>query len=460
MKNISNESLARHLVTIFYSNKIVVILIFLMVFLPFLAYSVLAPDMYRAEGAFLVQAKNTDIALNHLNKNEIRPLPVKRVDLYSESQLLNSGHVISSAVQKLMNEKVLSAENNNQQATGFDSLEKNISDNYSVDIDNKSKLIKPSIEWSDPEQATIILNKLMDAFLEYRSEMFKSTQTEDIFQPQSSGYLDQWKKKKQQILDLVKKHNVPDADLELANNLELKKEYQIQIANIEEDKVSLKEDIKILTSMLNENETHLFSFLSSGVLSSLVDSLQAIQKEKLSADKLFLPSRNEVKELDAQLKKNYGKIRSEVESHLRKQESVLKAKEQSITNLKSSLKKLERRNIKLKEIAIKMDQLKMESSFLASSFETSYQSHNASLTGGSLHANIILLSPARSEMTLDKEARIKIALLGLFIAFALSFMIALILDAMENRIKTQRDFQKHIKLPVLFSIEDRQGRKS
>lgn len=459
MKNINNESLARYLATIFYSHKAVVTFVFFIVFISFLAYAVFAPDMYLADGTFLVKAKNTNGTLSVLKENEQKAPLIKRSDLNSEAQILNSGHIISVTAQKLIDEKLVNIDNNDQGISHVESLVNKISENYSVNIDSKSKLLELSIIWADPKQATVILNKLMDTYLEYRLEIFNSAQTKDISETQVTGYVDNWKRKKQQILDLIKKHKVPDLNLELANNLELKKEYQIQLAITEKEKISLKEDIKILSSMLNDKEMHLFSFLSSGVLSSLVDSLQDTQKEKLEVDKLFLPNRVEVKNLDMQLKKNYGKIKSEVESHLRKQKSVLNAKEENIADMNYSVKKLDRRNIELKEISINMDQLKMESSFLASSIEKFYNKNNISQTGGILDANIILLSRAKPQMALDKLARIKILILGLILAFALSFIVALILDTMGNRIRTQRDLQKQIKFPILFSIEEAHGRK-
>ncbi len=450
MKNLNNESLARYLATILFSHKIVVIFVFCFVFISFLAYAILAPEMYRAEGVFLVKAKAVDPAFSQMKEKTDKSASISKAELYSESQLLNSGQVISSTVEKLIEGKLLATDEFNT----IERLENKISESYTVDVDNYSKLLKPSINWANQQQAKVILNSLMDTYLTYRSAMLKTEASKDITKPEVSGYLDDWKKKKEQTLELIKKHNVPDVDLELANNLELKKEYQIQLAMIEKDKVSLKEDIKILTSMLNDKEMHLYSFLSSGVLSSLVDSLQAIQKEKIEADKLFLPNRIEVKELDQQFQQNYGKIKAEVASHLRKQKSVLKAKEQSFSDLKNRLKKLERRNIKLKEIAIKMDQLNMESSFLASSFETFYKQHNVSQGGGALDANIILLSQANVQLNLNKLSRFIIVIFGLVLAIALSFVVALILNAMEKRIKTPGDFQRQLKLPVLFSIEE------
>ena len=454
MKNISNDSFSRSLATNFYSHKRIILLVFFIVFISFLAYAILMPDMYRADGSFLVKAKNIEMALEGLKENEVKVTQLTKADLVSESQIMRSGQVVNTAAQKLIDEKLISIESEDKKTNLVDKLAKKISDNYSVDIDYNSKLIQPTIDWANLEEAKIILNTLMNVYLNYRLEILNSVQTIDLSKTEVSSYLDDWKDKKEQTLELIKKHNVPEPDLELANNLELKKEYQIQLALLEKDRVSLKEDIKILTSMLNDQEMHLFSFLSNGVLSSLVESLQAIKKEKVEADKLFLPSRIEVKELDAEFNKNYSKLKAEVESHLRKQKSVLNAKEESIADMNYNLKKLDSRNIQLKEISIKMDQLKMEASFLASSFETYYQKHNVGQTGGVLDANIIILNPAQSQMTLDKQMRIKIALFGFILAIVLSIIIAFILDAMETKVKTKRDLQRHLDFPVLFSIKE------
>jgi capsular polysaccharide biosynthesis protein len=267
--------------------------------------------------------------------------------------------------------------------------------------------------------------------------------------------LDGWKKKKAEVLALIKKHNAPDIDHELINNLALKKHFQTEIAVSEKEKISLKEDIKLLTSMFNDGEMHLYSFLSNDVLNGLIESLKSIKKEKLETDKIFLPNRIEVKELDQLFKTNYRELKEKISLHLEKQKSVLKRTEQNIADMKKSIKNLDKRNIELKEIAIKMEQLTMEASLLASSIKTSYRRQDMSQVRELLDMHVTILSAARANLTPVHSAQYQIIVIGFILAIIISLCVALLLNAFDHNIKTKRDIRKYLNgIPVLFTIEN------
>jgi capsular polysaccharide biosynthesis protein len=48
---------------------------------------------------------------------------------------------------------------------------------------------------------------------------------------------------------------------------------------------------------------------------------------------------------------------------------------------------------------------------------------------------------------------VQLVLLGLFLAMTLSLIVAFILDAIDQTIKTPRDVENYLRSPVIFSIE-------
>jgi uncharacterized protein involved in exopolysaccharide biosynthesis len=447
MKNISNENFARTLADILYSQKQAAQIAFVIVFFSCVAYVVLAPEIYQADGSLLFQVKENRMDLKASDDEIIETSMIKVDGLSAESEKLTSRRVLLKTAQNLIAQK--------PNYNDVESLSGSILNALAIDVDNDSNIISLSLSWDNAEDAKFILDTLMQVYLESRKQGEGLIIKSDSLDNSLSSYLDGWKKKKAEVLALIKKHNAPDIDHELINNLALKKHFQTEIAVSEKEKISLKEDIKLLTSMFNDGEMHLYSFLSNDVLNGLIESLKSIKKEKLETDKIFLPNRIEVKELDQLFKTNYRELKEKISLHLEKQKSVLKRTEQNIADMKKSIKNLDKRNIELKEIAIKMEQLTMEASLLASSIKTSYRRQDMSQVRELLDMHVTILNAARASLTPVHSARYQIIVIGFILAIIISLCVALLLNAFDHNIKTKRDIRKYLNgIPVLFTIEN------
>ncbi|MCF6251538.1 MAG: hypothetical protein L3J75_09755 [Methylococcaceae bacterium] len=447
MKNINNENFARTLADILYSQKQAAQIAFVIVFFSCVAYVVLAPDNYQADGSLLFQVKENRTDLKASDDEIIKTSIIKIDGLSSESERLTSRRVLLKTAQKLIVQ--------NPAYHDEESLPDSILNALIIDVDTDSNIISLSLSWDNAEDAKFILDTLMQIYLESRKQGEGLIMKNASLDNSLSSYLDGWKKKKAEVLALIKKHNAPDIDHELLNNLALKKHFQTQIAVSEKEKISLKEDIKILNSMFNDGEMHLYSFLSNEVLNGLIESLKSIKKEKLEADKIFLPNRIEVKELDQLFKTSYKELKEKIRLHLEKQKSVLKGTEQNIADMKKSIKNLDKRNIELKEIAIKMEQLTMEASLLASSIETSYRQQNMPQMRDILDMQVTILSAAKASLTPVHSARYQIIVIGFILAIIISLCVALLFNFFDHNIKTSRDIRKYFDgIPVLFTIEN------
>ncbi|MFW5443906.1 MAG: GumC family protein [Methylococcaceae bacterium] len=451
MKNLSNENFASALADILYSQKKAVQITFILVFFSFVAYAVLAPDVYQANGSLLFQANNKENNVKILGNTAIGTSIAKSDGLSIELKRIVSSSVLLNSANKLIVEKLINMDAENS-IVSAETLADKISKALVVKVDNDSNVIALHLTWANAEDARIILDKIMQDYVESRLKAVDSGKAVADTGNSVLSYLDGWKKKKAEALEVIKKHNAPDAEHELINNLALKKDFQMQVAVSEKETIGLNEDIKILTSMLNDGEMHLYSFLSNDVLNGLIESLKAIKKEKLDTDRIFLPSRVEVKEINQLFNASYKELKQKISVHLEKQKSILQGVENNIAGMKNSIKDLDKRNIELKEVAIKMEQLKMEASLIASSFESSYKRQDMPQANGLFNLGVTVLSAAKVSLTPVRPGRYQIVVLGFILAICITLCVALFMNIIDDKIKTSRDIQKYIDVPVLFSI--------
>lgn len=387
-------------------------------------------------------------------------------DVYTEAETLASKEVLTQTAAKIIKKKLINIESSpglfsfrkkNKSEQGIiDSFAKTIGLALTVDVLPKTKIVHPVILWDDPKKATVILNALMWTYLEHRQGIQNSEEGKDFLQDKVNLYLSDWKNKKWALQRLVEKYNAPEPNLEITNNLLLKKEFSTTINELEQKRDSLKSETDTLEKMLTDGQNHLYSFLSkdNGVLTVLTESLQTSQKEKEEAEKVFLTKRSEVKDANEVFQNSYKTIRSEAASLLQHEKSSLKTTIETLALMNDKIKKLEQRNIELKKVSLQMEQLQMESSLMASSFDTFYKRRDESQLKGYLQSNVAILSHAKADEEPSKPHRLRLVLLGLFLAMTLSLSVAFILDTIDQTIKTPRDVENYLHVPVIFSIED------
>lgn len=464
METIRNESLAAELCAIFYIQKRPVQLTFWLVFLCFTVYAILAPNRYLAEGTFLVKAKDVERSISALDNSYYGAPEVKEGDVYTEAETLSSQAVLVKTATKIIKKKLIDIQSDSglfnaegktkNEQKNVDAFAKQIKAALTIEVLPRTKIVHPVLLWKKPKEAEIILNTLMWVYLEHREGVQNSEESKDFLSNQVDSYLSEWRGKKSAIVKLVEKYNAPDPNLELTNNLLLKKDYVASINELEQKADTLKSDTEMLEKMLSDGQSHLYSFLSNAVITELVKALQDSQKQKEEAEKIFLNKRVEVKDASEAFQNSYKTIRSEAALLLQHQKTSLKTTQEMLASLTDKLKKLDQRNIELKKVSVQMEQLQMESTLMASSFDVFYKRRDQSQLKGTLQASVAIMSQAKAEPEPAKPARMQLVGLGLFLAITLSVVIAFVLNAIDQTIKTSRDVENYLHAPVIFSIED------
>jgi len=162
MKNISNENFARTLADILYSQKQAAQIAFVIVFFSCVAYVVLAPEIYQADGSFLFQVKENRMDLKASDDEIIETSMIKVDGLSSESEKLTSRRVLLKTSQNLIAQK--------PNYSDVKSLSNSILNALVIDVDNDSNIISLSLSWDNAEDAKFILDTLMQVYLESRKQ--------------------------------------------------------------------------------------------------------------------------------------------------------------------------------------------------------------------------------------------------------------------------------------------------
>ena len=518
-----NASL-RVLLHIIFKRKILIITIFIGTLLVVGAYLVKADPIYRASSEILIKMGREHLFVPTTTESGLRtvssyssleqinseielitsPLLIEKVIesvgptvIYKELTDKNPGLLksIRNKMTLLLNDlgkKVSRLWNKSERniSAGFSEGPRKFSDDeaaflaisrsLNVQGIKNSRIIEISFKHKDPHIAAMVLEKIVEIYLELRPHMYKNTESYAFFQEQSEILKKKVRKVESELKAFKEQNDIIALDEERSLLLQKKADLRAQLNASLSEKVETENRIQQIMKQLNSTPDKIQQGETANLNPMLINTLEERLVTLELKEKELLAKYTDNNQLVRQVKDELRIVRQRLKEHESKRYGTASyGPNPTYTGLKDNLNKneaeleaisgkIQSQTAHLKEYTIRLDKLnQVEGRFneLQDQLEVNQKNYQLYLTKYEEDrisnemdtknlANVSVVKPARSPLKPEGPKTLIILALGLFVAGFGGLGIALGLELLSDRLERPEDIEKILHAPVLASIAE------
>lgn len=441
------ENYLREYAFIFFAQKKTILLVTSLVFLLAVAVAFLWPPLYGAAGSIIVKARSDKIIASLEDPRTLLDR-TRKEDLFSEASILESNDVMLRAVEALRQRPHFSGGQINPQS---------IRSNFSANILPSSNIIDLQFTWDNALEAEEILGVLMDAYLTFRSTVFNPPQQKQVFADRSDNYMRDIEGKQQGLLEAIRDEHAPNPALEIQHNLEIKKGFTTKLQAFKEDLADKQVLITQIESELASDEIRFFSYIDIDTVTVLNSKLQELIIKRNNIRKWYSADSKKAVAITKEVAETSELIRSEAASYQRKLQDQVKALKEKIRLLHEEIARIDERNLVLKSLDLRLQNIDRESDLLGLSFDTfSRQKEEADFfnQAGPVMSYVRVIAEAHALEGPVFPNKTLLLPLGLAAGLLLGLTAGFVREFMDHRFKRPEDVERQLGLAVVLSIPD------
>ncbi|MBF0552995.1 MAG: SH3 domain-containing protein [Nitrospirae bacterium] len=465
------EDYKRALLTTFFVQKRIIYLATAVIFLSAVLVSFLWPKTYAAYGSILVKGKKSDKSPNAIEKEEIRPNPVSKEDLNSESEILVSPDVIRSTIVQMRDKNqykqsrsivstvialLKSAKGTGKEKAIQESEIYKIKKSITTEIIPSTNVIKITLNDNDPQYAVLLLDTLMSQFLVYRSQIYNPEAARTFFIDQVTDSRKSIEGKEDQLLDLSKEGIGVMPVKEIENNLSLKKDLEQDLHYLKQNAMEKKRMIEYIDNALKSKEINYFSFIEGNeAITNLSKNLQELVADGGPIVTRYNKDTEKVNLFNEQVNNMYNSLKREVQGYVNNIKRQLETINDKIDSVERRIDKIQAEDVKLEKTLIDQERLKRDIDIYKVSYDIFSKRKEESSVSSSAAAGNFLISimgkafPSSGPIFPIPGLLIPIGLIaGAMTGMSLGFLK----EYMDQTFKSPEDVVKYAQIPVLIFI--------
>lgn len=453
MPETETQDYLREFITVLFIQKKVIVFVALCVITVTLIVAFLWPPVYVSEAKVLVKHKKIIKEPQMLERVRWSPSRLTPSDVNSEMELVTSINVIEDTVKKLQGDvfpKKLSY-------SEFRRLVNELKSNLKAEVTPRSDVFKVKLYWRGRVEGEKILKTLLKIYLEFRSRVYSPKEAERFFKTQLERFNKNISDLEKRLIELRDKADAAVPDKEIANNLIIQKNLEIQLHKLMNTYVQKKRFIEFLKKEIKSNKINCFSFMpittNIGDFGKKLQNL-LIEREKLR--KIYTDQSREVRAINREIRQASRALKSEVKRYIEGQEAKLEAMKNTIQSIQERLKKITEENKKLyKASVVSKDterQLRLAEDAHATLLKRWQELKMEKTAGTSRLFTVGIISKASSSPSPYFPKKKIVIPVGLFLAILLGITAGFIVEFFDHRIKRPEDVLRYTGLRTIFSI--------
>ena len=339
----------------------------------------------------------------------------------------------------------------------YNDLLKTVREKVVIEEVEGTRLLKISVKDTDPEQAALIANILAKQYIEFNlsNRMDSSKDTLKWMNAELYNLKKQLEdsekefflfREKTKVFSLTGKQKIVDQQLSESNNSYLaarnnRLDLDTRIDAIEKSVKKFK-DLTSVRSLINNN-----------AIEDVYRKVKNLEIEYASLSKIFKSKHPNIIKIKGELEKNTARLDDELKKELaslKSKRDVLRSRE---LVLKDTIKEFE-------QDALNTSKSELEYSILQRNVNTGKQLYDtllakvkeSDLLQTSETSNIRLVEKAITPVTPISPNKKKNILMGIIMGLACGVIAALVLEYMDQTIRTEEDILKYLEIPVLSVI--------
>ncbi|MBF0488940.1 MAG: SH3 domain-containing protein, partial [Nitrospirae bacterium] len=429
------------------------------------------PKTYAAYGSILVKGKKSDKSPNALEKEEIRPNPVTKEDLNSESEILVSPDVIRSTIAKMREKSqykdshsilssvvamLKSAKGTGKEKAIEESEIYKIKKSVTTEIIPATNVIKITLNDNDPQYAVLLLNSLMEQFLAYRSEIYNPEAARTFFIDQVTDSRKSIEGKEDQLLELSKEGIGVMPVKEIENNLNLKKDLEQDLHYLKQNAMEKKRMIEYIDNALKSKEINYFSFIEGNeAITNLSKNLQELVADGGPIVTRYNKDTEKVNLFNEQVNNMYNSLKREVQGYVNNIKRQLETINDKIDSVERRIDKIQAEDVKLEKTLIDAERLKRDIEIYKVSYDTfSKRKEESSVSSAAASGNFLISIMGKAFPSSGPIFPIPGLLIpiGLIAGAMTGMSLGFLKEYMDQTFKSPEDVVKYAQIPVLVFI--------
>lgn len=446
--NTRTENYFRDLLLIYFARQPLILATTAAIFLGSVVVAFTSTEVYSAQASILLRSNEFQRSPDTVQETELRAFRVDEQDLRSEREILLSPRVLGGAIDKLV-------------AAGFSYADTltvaKLASSIRVEVVPDTKVLDLELRRPSPEEATEILNAVIDEYMVERTQILNPERTSNFFATQVERFRSELGDTKVRLAEMAAANQTADPEAEIQSNILLKRRLQERLNEIEVQAVEYREEIAHLDAALADDQIRLYSFIGrNDTVSALTQRLVDLSVERGELARDYDDESRVVASVDKQLLETAAQVRREAMDYRDSLATRLETAEKQQELLRDQIAAIDARNVDLQIHEIETDSLNRELELIGQSFSTFFRRNQESQIPNSVDGKVSLfyvsvLSPAHSSGEPVFPNRPLMMALGLFAGFLTGFTLGFIREFIDHTFKVPRDVEQYLGLPLLFS---------
>lgn len=477
---------------------------FLLILLGVTLITFFSPPVYQATAKVLLKRERPEIMLT-TDKSENLNRPMTNKDIMAEIEIVKSRPllekvvVISGLDQRVEKKEptimayilfplkaIKNMYNRIHEKRELSNLEKSVyelSENLRVNEIKNSDIFEISYTSNDPERAKKIVNVLTDQYIEYRLDLYKTSQANTFFQNQLSILEDNYKKSFKALRDFQEKNSSLLSDEEKERILSRLSETELALRTTEIEEEELTQKIAFLKSEF-ERQSKLGidpERLSGKTLDDLREQLISLQLKRSDLLQQYteihpqvIAVEREIRSIQEMIRREENKPQAEgfsgeistkdycskeclaAEAQLGSTQIRKKALKEQIDYYKGKISQFQSQYYTMQELKKKVQ---VDEEAYNIFLEKLKESEMFMELDKMKVINAMILQYAETPTNPIKPKKAKNMLVGIILGLVLSIGSVFVVEYFNHGVKNQEDIEKYLEIKVLASIPFRNGKK-
>ncbi len=334
-------------------------------------------------------------------------------------------------------------------------------------VQGESNVIAMSYQDRDPEVAMEVTDAVIHAYMEYRKNEYTLKFPKEFFDTEiakTTKELDEWTRRKEAYMAATGTVNLA---VEGVSDKEFVRTQELDLTNVEQElaqKRQILHDIRALVASDASIEIPFMSNNSSGNDVSILEIKKRLSEARIryrEMETIYVPQSQELKQLRSQIELYESTLASEVKTRIALTESEVRSLEAKANQIRRSmgegrsrLATYPARTARMSEIETRINALQKNYTELT---DAAAQAKIAKAT--SPDWTVDLLTPAGRPYAKNTRDYVRLALAPIF-SLIVGLGLAFFIDGLDATLKSPRETEEALELPVLASLTDHKERRA
>jgi succinoglycan biosynthesis transport protein ExoP len=438
---------ARDFLAVLFRRRWIIGSVFAVTTLTVLAINLSQPLFYESTGKVILKRGMRD----NLMQPGMRTMTWEE-ELASEVETVESGAVVAEA-QEMLDQR--------RKAEGKPRIQIAL-DRVEASVQGESNVIAMSYQDRSPEVALEVTDVLIAAYMNYRKNVYTLQYPREFFETEVarvSSELQEWTGKKEAYMASTGTVNL---QADGVTDKQFLSQQETDLANVEKELAQKRETVREMRAVQSSsNSEGAVSSINDGVISALKQDLAEARVRYREMETIYVPTSQELVQMKSKVDEMEAQLATEVNNRIRLAEVDLRALEakaalirQSVATGRSRLATYPQRTARMSEIELRLAALTKNYEDLT---RAAAQAKISKAT--SPDWTVDLLTPAGKPYAKNQRDYVRLALAPIF-SLIVGLGLAFFIDGLDATLKSPRETEEALDLPVLASLTEHKERRA